>query len=192
MLFRSDVPFNFRRTVKTTLLTNLQEESKRLISTNKVVFGPSQSEVLDMYRTHESIAQMFVNHLLRPHDFIINQIDRQFIFKKEDIISLTNECMDIVRCQPNVLRVRVPVKVFGDFHGQYQDMMRFFDLWRGPIESSRGGDIESYDYLFLGDYIDRGDNSLETICLLMALKVKFPTQIHLLRGNHEDISVNQS
>ena len=66
-----------------------------------------------------------------------------------------------------VLDVKVPVKVFGDIHGQYQDLMRFFDLWGMPDED--GGDIESYDYLFLGDYVDRGSHSLETICLLMAL-----------------------
>lgn len=65
--------------------------------------------------------------------------------------------------------------------------MRFFDLWGIPNDS---GDIESYDYLFLGDYVDRGAHSLEAICLLMALKVKFPDKIHLLRGNHEDRQIN--
>ena len=91
--------------------------------------------------------------------------------------------------QPMVLRVDAPIKVFGDIHGQYQDLMRFFDLWGIPNDS---GDIESYDYLFLGDYVDRGAHSLETICLLMALKVKFPDKIHLLRGNHEDKWINNA
>ena len=67
--------------------------------------------------------------------------------------------------------------------------MRFFDLWGIPNDT---GDIESYDYLFLGDYVDRGAHSLETICLLMALKVKFPDKIHLLRGNHEDKWINNA
>jgi protein phosphatase len=67
--------------------------------------------------------------------------------------------------------------------------MRFFDLWGIPNDN---GDIESYDYLFLGDYVDRGNHSLETICLLMALKVKFPEKIHLLRGNHEDRCINNA
>ena len=88
-----------------------------------------------------------------------------------------------------VCRVDAPVKVFGDIHGQYQDLMRFFDLWGTPDEN---GDIESYDYLFLGDYVDRGNHSLETICLLMALKVRFPDKIHLLRGNHEDKWINNA
>ena len=67
--------------------------------------------------------------------------------------------------------------------------MRFFDLWGSPSEN---GDIESFDYLFLGDYVDRGNHSLETICLLMALKVKYPDKIHLLRGNHEDKWINNA
>eukprot|EP00826_Nyctotherus_ovalis_P053961 TRINITY_DN7045_c0_g1_i14.p1 TRINITY_DN7045_c0_g1~~TRINITY_DN7045_c0_g1_i14.p1 ORF type:complete len:544 (+),score=157.61 TRINITY_DN7045_c0_g1_i14:939-2570(+) len=187
-----DMYHGSRKVVRTLPMNCLQEEGKKLVSTNRVVFGPSPDDPSEPDRKRETIAQMFVNHLLRPKEWIINQMDRQFMFKKEDIILLANECIQIVKSQPTVLRVKVPVKIFGDFHGQYQDMMRFFDLWRGPIESLHGGDIESYDYLFLGDYVDRGANSLETICLLMALKVKFPTQIHLLRGNHEDISTNQA
>ena len=87
------------------------------------------------------------------------------------------------------MRVEAPVKVFGDIHGQYVDLMRFFDLYSAPIEGA-GGDIEGLDYIFLGDYVDRGTHSLETMCLLMALKIKYPNQIHLLRGNHEDRWIN--
>ena len=96
---------------------------------------------------------------------------------------MAEEAIQVLGTQPMVLKVDAPVKVFGDVHGQYQDLMRFFDLWGTPDEN---GDIESHDYLFLGDYVDRGNHSLETICLLMALKCKYPDKIHLLRGNHED------
>ena len=60
--------------------------------------------------------------------------------------------------------------------------MRFFDLWGNPNDN---GDIESYDYLFLGDYVDRGAASVETITYLTLLKLRYPSRFTLLRGNHE-------
>lgn len=188
MSYSTDMPQGMQRMVKSLSINSLKEEAKKLVPSNKIIFGPLPEESKDERK--ESVAQMFMNHLLRPKDWSVNQVDRQFMFKKEDIIQLAQECQAIVESQPIVLRVKPPVKIFGDFHGQYQDMMRFFDLWRGPTEAAQGGDIDSYDYLFLGDYVDRGQYSLETICLLMSLKVKYPNQIHLLRGNHEDPCIN--
>ncbi len=52
--------------------------------------------------------------------------------------------------------------------------MRFFDLWGSPFDSGKDGDIESFDYLFLGNFVDKGSHSLETICLLLSLKVRYP------------------
>jgi len=53
--------------------------------------------------------------------------------------------------------------------------MRIFDIWKFPGQSENGGDIQAYEYIFLGNYVDRGVYSLEVICLLLALKVKYPT-----------------
>jgi hypothetical protein len=143
----------------------------------------------------EALYNLFLNHLLKPKEWASNfegiadtEMDR-FHFRSNYILALVDECQKVIEEQPMVLKVESPVKVFGDIHGQYQDLMRFFDLWGEPSEK---GDIESYDYLFLGDYVDRGSHSLETICLLMALKIKYPTKIHLLRGNHEDKWINNA
>ena len=67
-----------------------------------------------------------------------------------------------------MLHLNAPVKIFGDLHGQFGDLMRLFSEYGSP---STAGDIAYIDYLVLGDYVDRGAYSLETIALLLALKV---------------------
>ena len=70
--------------------------------------------------------------------------------------------------------------------------MKIFLIYGTPHENGRPKDVDNFDYVFLGDYVDRGSYSIETICLLLSLKVVYPKKIHLLRGNHEDISVNDN
>lgn len=141
--------------------------------------------------SEEPLCDKFINYLLDPVEWFKKKDleNTKFNFSIEDILLLTNQAIDVVREQPMVLKVTTPVKVFGDVHGQYIDLMTFFYKWGEPKEGPNG-DIDCVDYLFLGDYVDRGTMSLETICLLMALKIKYPQSMHLLRGNHEDRIIN--
>lgn len=89
-----------------------------------------------------------------------------------------------------MVKVKPPVKVYGSLYGHYIDLMRFFDTWKYPSDEVGGGDIDRFDYVFLGNYCDRGAYNLETLCLLLALKAKHPEEVHMLRGAHEDIQMN--
>ncbi|RXM96674.1 Serine/threonine-protein phosphatase PP1-gamma catalytic subunit [Acipenser ruthenus] len=101
---------------------------------------------------------------------------------ENEIRGLCLKSREIFLSQPILLELEAPLKICGDVHGQYYDLLRLFEYGGFPPESN---------YLFLGDYVDRGKQSLETICLLLAYKVKYPENFFLLRGNHECASINR-
>ncbi|KAF3793881.1 Serine/threonine-protein phosphatase [Nymphaea thermarum] len=101
---------------------------------------------------------------------------------ESEILQLCYASKDIFLSQPNLLELEAPINICGDIHGQYADLLRLFEY---------GGYPPRANYLFLGDYVDRGKQSIETICLLLAYKIKYPENFFLLRGNHECASINR-
>lgn len=98
-------------------------------------------------------------------------------------MGLCYEAKNIIIKQPMLLEINPPINICGDFHGQFTDMREVF--------SSVGTPSHGTHYLFLGDYVDRGRQSLECICLLLAFKIKDPNMVFMLRGNHECSELNK-
>ncbi|GAB4813585.1 hypothetical protein N2152v2_000631 [Parachlorella kessleri] len=164
-------------------LSELQHESRRLSYSETF---ESEGDPSLVYNTPKQWHKAFIEELLRPEEWRAPE-GRDPPFKPCDILRLCDLVEARLQAEPTLLEVHAPVKIIGDIHGQFGDLMHLFRVYGTP---SRLGDISYLDYLFLGDYVDRGEHSLETISLLFALKVEFPTQVHLLRGNHEISEVN--
>jgi serine/threonine-protein phosphatase 2B catalytic subunit len=95
---------------------------------------------------------------------------------KLDAIQLIRTARDVFAKEPNLIKLRDPVSVCGDIHGQFYDLVKLLEV---------AGDPAKMQYLFLGDYVDRGCFSTEVLFYLFALKVAYPKTLFLLRGNHE-------
>ncbi|PNH00992.1 Phytochrome-associated serine/threonine-protein phosphatase [Tetrabaena socialis] len=101
---------------------------------------------------------------------------------EEELKALCDYVKEILVEESNVQPVNAPVTVCGDIHGQFHDLLRLFET---------GGEVPSTNYIFMGDFVDRGYNSLEVFTMLMLLKARFPANITLLRGNHESRQITQ-
>lgn len=100
----------------------------------------------------------------------------------QEIKYVLNKSRSIFLDQPTLLRLSPPVKIVGDIHGQFHDLIRIFNSCGYPPYTN---------YLFLGDYVDRGYKSLETILLLLCYKIKYPENFFMLRGNHESANITK-
>ena len=102
--------------------------------------------------------------------------------KEKDCELIIKESYDLLLNDPVLIELKAPLCICGDIHGQFYDLLRIFEILNYPPNTN---------YLFLGDYVDRGKQSIESICLLLTYKIKYPTKVHLLRGNHESSVTNR-
>ena len=101
---------------------------------------------------------------------------------ESQVTQLCIKAREVLCKEGNVHAVRAPVTVCGDVHGQFHDLMELFKI---------GGLPPDANYLFMGDYVDRGYYSIETVTLLLSYKVRYPDRMHVLRGNHESRQITQ-
>lgn len=112
----------------------------------------------------------------------LEQLRRGEIITEQEVKELCTKAREILIEESNVQRVDAPVTICGDIHGQFHDLKELFRV---------GGECPETNYLFMGDFVDRGYYSVETFLLLLALKVRYPDRITLIRGNHESRQITQ-
>jgi len=123
-----------------------------------------------------SRARLFDSKGLPNLDALKEHLKREGLLAEKDALQILNRCAAILRKEPNLMRLNDPITLVGDIHGQFYDLMKLFDI---------GGEPRDQQYLFLGDYVDRGCFGCEVVLFLFAAKIRHPDTFFLLRGNHE-------
>ncbi|KAG0438937.1 Serine/threonine-protein phosphatase 2A catalytic subunit [Dictyocoela muelleri] len=115
-------------------------------------------------------------------DKFLEKLSRCTHLTEDEVSLLCTKATEIFSSEPNVLSLKSPITICGDIHGQFYDLMELFKV---------GGLPPLTNYLFMGDFVDRGFHSVETLSFLLCLKIKFKNRVALLRGNHESRQITQ-
>ncbi|XP_024517227.1 fibroblast growth factor receptor 1 isoform X2 [Selaginella moellendorffii] len=174
--------------IRASVATNISVEEVTLFLKQEEEVFPFVEENVLPANTTASLAQS--DHQSSFVDDIITRLIEvrngrpacQVQLAESEIRKLCLCAKEIFLSQPNLLELEGPVTICGDIHGQYWDLLTIFQ---------DGGFPPLTNYLFLGNYVDLGKQSIETICLLLAYKIKYPELFFLLRGSHECASVNR-
>jgi len=113
----------------------------------------------------------------------IEKVQKCEYLQERDLKKLCSHVRSILVEESNIHPVNSPVTVCGDIHGQFHDLLELFKT---------GGELPHTQYIFMGDFVDRGHHSLETLTYLLLMKAKYPDRITLLRGNHESRQISMA
>jgi len=106
----------------------------------------------------------------------MNHLNYEGVVAQDLVLDICKKATELFESEPNLLKLNDPITVVGDIHGQYYDLVKLLEVGGTP------GDTQ---YIFLGDYVDRGSFSVEVVLTMYALKIRHPKRVRMLRGNHE-------
>ena len=160
--------------IKTTLETNEKEDKKENKEENK----EENNENKDENKNNDNVYKIIKKLKKARRGSICQELN----IKEDECNYIIDKAYEIFQKEESLLKISAPLYICGDIHGQYYDLLRVFDILNYPPQST---------FLFLGDYVDRGKQSLECLLLLLSLKIEYPEKIFLLRGNHECEALNK-
>lgn len=103
-------------------------------------------------------------------------------FEEKSVLDLIKTSIQHLMTLQTVVKIKAPCIIIGDLHGNIGDLINILKNFN---------DYSNFTFLFLGDYVDRGLNSIEVMLLLLSMMCKYPNQFYLLRGNHEFAHINK-
>ena len=156
-----------------------QQQQQQLEGNPTIEHHSTSTSLTSASITNSSQIDVWIDKLINA---AYSKRTKNVCLKNSEIEIICSSAREIFLSQPSLLELSPPVKVVGDVHGQYLDLIRIFSKCGFPPKTN---------YLFLGDYVDRGKQSLETILLLLCYKIKYPENFFLLRGNHECANVTR-
>ncbi|EMD49709.1 serine/threonine protein phosphatase catalytic subunit gamma, putative [Entamoeba histolytica KU27] len=166
--------------VESINLSNSYRNSLLIVSDPQTVPLPAvevQQKTISQEDRVLTCSMLFSGPNGKPNLKILKEhLRRQGRLENYAAVKLIRQAADIFRSEKNILEVDAPAIIVGDIHGQFYDMLNFMDLLGSP---------EDNKFVFLGDYVDRGDFSTEVVFYLFALKICYSNNIKMLRGNHE-------
>merc|ERR1719437_371663 len=109
-------------------------------------------------------------------DALFEHLNLEGLLSQELLLEIIKKASETFEAEPNMLKLNDPITVVGDIHGQYYYLVKLLEVGGKPGEGQ---------YIFLGDYVDRGSFSIEVVALLFACKIAHPKRVRMLRGNHE-------
>lgn len=133
----------------------------------EVPLPPAQLLTADIYYEKNGLPNI---------DVLFGHLTLEGALAQELLLDIISKASDLLREEPNMLKLNDPITVVGDIHGQYYDLIKLLEV---------GGKPEETQYIFLGDYVDRGSFSVEVVAAMYSLKIRYPKQVRMLRGNHE-------
>mmetsp|Transcript_19553 Transcript_19553/g.35493 ORF Transcript_19553/g.35493 Transcript_19553/m.35493 type:complete len:666 (-) Transcript_19553:126-2123(-) len=134
------------------------------------------------HSSKENLINRIQDMFRSPNEHVAYLKSEQFA---KDLLKLNKKVKIILEDEPRCVFLQSPAYVFGDIHGNLEDLHFFSDnVWNLGMALTAG------NFVFLGDYVDRGMSCLEVVAYLLAMKLMLPQKVFLLRGNHETRDVN--